>query len=380
MKYSDIIISQFTLDTKLHYNIIQNISIIIILIYSDKDKTGAEVNSLERIITALERKVPDRVPHFELLISSKIINEIIPGGDLYDLTEKLELDGICVKPGFKKEKIGEDTYLDEKGQILKKTTQDLMDTVNRVIKDEKDLKKFEFPDPNAPHRWVEINKAIKRFKGKTAIISFIRDGWSEARDLHGFAETLMDLVDNPKLIMGIIEKAVEYYVEIGRISAKLGAEVVVTGDDLAGKNGMLMSPYHYKELLFPALKRLYKKLHSYGLFIIKHSDGNIYPIIDLLIEAGVDCLNPIDPTAGMSLAKVKKDYGKDICIMGNVNCAGSLVFGTEKDVEEEVRNCLKDGAEGGGYILSSSNSIPSDVKAKNYIAMVNAVKKYGVYK
>ena len=169
------------------------------------------MNSLERVITALQRKRPDRVPHFELLISSKVINEIIPGGDLFDLTKKLELDGICVRAGFKKEKIDEITYIDEKGQILKKTTQDLMDTVNRVIKDKKDLKKFEFPDPAAEYRWKDVKKAIEMFRGKAAIISLLREGWSEARDLHGFAETLMDLVDNPKLIKGIIEKSVDYY-------------------------------------------------------------------------------------------------------------------------------------------------------------------------
>ena len=184
----------------------------------------------------------------------------------------------------------------------------------------------------------------------------------------------------PSRVIGIIEKSVDYYIEIGKISANLGAEVVVTGDDVSGKNGMLMSPYHFKELMFPALKRLYKHLHSYGLYIIKHSDGYLYPIIDLLIEAGMDCLNPIDPTAGMILAKVKKDYGNKISIMGNVNCAGNLVFGTKKDVEEEVKRCIEDGAPGGGYILSSGNSITSEVKPENFIAMVKTAQRWGVYK
>lgn len=248
-----------------------------------------------------------------------------------------------------------------------------------MIKNISDLKKFEFPDPNSSHRLSGLKKAIEMFKGKKAIVSFLRDGWSEARDLHGYTQTLIDLIDNPKLIKGIIEKAVDYYSELGKISAKMGADIAFSGDDIAGKNGLLMSPAKFKEIIYPALKRLYKNWHSYGLYVIKHSDGNLYSIMDLLIDTGLDCLHPIDPIAGMSLEKVKKEYGNKICIMGNVNCAGNLVFGTKEDVIEEVRNCIKIAAPGGGYILSSSNSIPKSVKSENYIAMVKAVKKFGRY-
>jgi len=187
------------------------------------------------------------------------------------------------------------------------------------------------------------------------------------------------MVDNPELIKGIMNKAVEYYIELGRLSAELGAEIAFSGDDIAGNNGLLMSPAHFKEFIYPAMKRIYKKWHSFGLYIIKHSDGDLNKIMDLLIDTGLDCLHPIDPLAGMSLEKVKKDYGRRICIMGNVNCAGNLVYGTEEDVVNEVKKCIEVAAPGGGYILSSSNIIPNSVKPKNYLAMVAAVKQFGVY-
>ena len=103
------------------------------------------------------------------------------------------------------------------------------------------------------------------------------------------------------------------------------------------------------------------------------------PIMDLLIDTGLDCLHPIDPLAGMSLKKIKEKYGDKICLMGNVNCAGNLVFGTEEDVVEEVKQCLEIGMPGGGYILASSNSIPRSVKPENYAAMIEAGKRYGKY-
>jgi len=337
------------------------------------------MNSLQRVITALERKVPDRVPHFEFEISSYVIDSIIPGGDIYDLIEKLDLDAISSRVNQKREKIDENTYKDERGLIVKKTTQDYLEPINTVIKNLSDLNKFEFPDPHATHRLEGLRKAINKFKNKKAVITFLRDGWSEVRDLHGFSNSLIDMVDNPKLIKGILNKAVEYYTELGKISSDMGAEIAFSGDDIAGNNGLFMSPSHFKEFIYPTMKKLYENWKNFGLYIIKHSDGNLYHIMDLLIDTGLDCLHPIDPLAGMSLAKVKAEYGRRICIMGNVNCAGNLVHGTIENIIDEVKKCIEIAAPGGGYILSSSNSIPNGVKSENYLAMVAAVKEYGWY-
>jgi uroporphyrinogen decarboxylase len=337
------------------------------------------MNSIERVITALERRVPDRVPTFEVVIDSQVIDAIVPGADTSDFVEAMDLDAIAVRPNIKKEQIEENVFRDERGQIVQRTTQDYLEVVNRVIEDEQDLRKFEFPDPHASHRFENLKKAVDRFRNKLPVIAFLREGWSEVRDLHGFSESLVDMHDNPKLIRDILEKAVDYYSEMGRIAAKLGAKVAFSGDDFAGNNGLFMSPQHFKDLFYPAMKRLFKNWHSYGLYIIKHSDGDLTPIMDLLIDTGLDCLHPIDPLAGMSLEKVKRDYGDRICIMGNVNCAGNLVFGTKEQVAEEVKHCIDIAAPGGGYILSSSNSIPRSVKPENYVAMIEATKQYGKY-
>lgn len=338
------------------------------------------MNSRERVLKAFERKIPDRVPHFELLIDSQVINSLVPNGDIFDFVEIMELDAIVVRPTFEKRKMEDNLFIDEKGQIiLKGETQDYFELQNRVIKNKKDLDKFEFPDPYSEHRLKNLKKAVERFKNKKAIVIFLREGWAEARDLHGFEETLMDLVDNPDLIKGIIEKSVDYYSELGRISAEIGADIALSGDDISGVNGMFMSPRHFKEFIYPAMKRLYNNWRKCGLNILKHSDGNLYPVMDLLIDTGMDCLHPIDPLAGMSLEKVKREYGDKICIMGNVNCAGSLVFGSKTDVIKEVKNCIDIAAPGGGYICSSSNSIARSVKPENYKVMIETIKEYGKY-
>ena len=116
-----------------------------------------------------------------------------------------------------------------------------------------------------------------------------------------------------------------------------------------------------------------------GFMVIKHTDGNLWSIIDLLVDSGIDCLDPIDPVAGMDLAEVKQKYGHRIALKGNVDCAQTLTFkGVEENIAE-TKHCLRVAAPGGGYILSSSNSIHSAVKPENYVAMRETLERYGTY-
>ena len=85
------------------------------------------MNSIERLLTTFERKIPDRVPTFELVIDSQVIDSIIPGADVYDFVEKMELDAVCVRPDMQRELIAENTWRDEKGLIVQRTVTDYME-------------------------------------------------------------------------------------------------------------------------------------------------------------------------------------------------------------------------------------------------------------
>ena len=92
-----------------------------------------------------------------------------------------------------------------------------------------------------------------------------------------------------------------------------------------------------------------------------------------------DAETPIDPVAGMDIAAIKAKYGDRVAIKGNVDCADTLTFGSVDDVIKETLDVIRKAAEGGGFILSSSNSIHSAVKPENYLAMVNTIRAYGTY-
>jgi len=99
----------------------------------------------------------------------------------------------------------------------------------------------------------------------------------------------------------------------------------------------------------------------------------------MLIDTGIDAINPIEPIAGMDIEEVKGTYGHRVCVIGNVDCGEVLSRAPVEEVIRAVRECLAKAARGGGHIMSSSNCIHSAVLPQNYKAMVDATKKYGSY-
>ena len=102
-------------------------------------------------------------------------------------------------------------------------------------------------------------------------------------------------------------------------------------------------------------------------------------MMDMILDSGIDCLDPIDPIAGMDIEHMKTVYGHRIALKGNVDCAHTLTFGSEQEVVKETKEVIRKAADGGGLIVSSSNSIHSGVKPGNYLAMWNAIRMYGTY-
>ena len=140
-----------------------------------------------------------------------------------------------------------------------------------------------------------------------------------------------------------------------------------------------MAPKHFREFFLPGLKRAVDAAHRAGAYVVKHTDGNIMPILDMIVETGIDGQNPLEPAAGMSIAKVRELYGNRVCLVGNVDCGPLLCWGTTREVKRTVRQCLKDGARNGAFMLSSSNSITSGVNPANYRAMRDALRELGTY-
>jgi uroporphyrinogen decarboxylase len=148
--------------------------------------------------------------------------------------------------------------------------------------------------------------------------------------------------------------------------------------DYCFNNGPFLSPSQFSEFITPYLDKLIRGYRQMGFYTIKHTDGNIMPIIDQLVQCNPHALHSIDPQAGVDIAEVKRLYGKKVCLIGNVNC-GKLDTGTEQECSDSVRYALTYGMPGGGYIFSTSNCIYTGMKLERYEMMLDLWRKYGVY-
>ena len=117
-----------------------------------------------------------------------------------------------------------------------------------------------------------------------------------------------------------------------------------------------------------------------GFYAIKHTDGNINPILDQIVDAGPDALHSIDPQGGMSLSDVRARYGDRICTIGNVNC-GLLQTGTQEEADADVRRCLHEGMDDGkyGFVFSTSNCVYTGLPIERYERMMEIWENEGVY-
>jgi uroporphyrinogen decarboxylase len=243
----------------------------------------------------------------------------------------------------------------------------------------KDLDTYEPPDPHAPERYVNLERMLAEHEGKKAVILHLNDVVSIPSRLMQFDDFLVSTVDEPTLIEGLVELSVEVNLQMAKEAVKRGVKVIYTGDDYAYNSGPMVSPRTFKKLFFPGLLKVMQGYKDLGLYIIKHTDGNIRSLLDMIVASGIDCLDPIDPVAGMDLAEMKQQYGDRIALKGNVDCAHTLTFKSVEETIEETKHCLRVAAPGGGYILSSSNSIHSAVKPENYVAMLETLRQYGTY-
>ena len=149
--------------------------------------------------------------------------------------------------------------------------------------------------------------------------------------------------------------------------------------DYAFNVNPFFSPDLFEELVAPHLKECIDTYRGLGFYTIKHTDGNINPILDQIVACGPDALHSIDPQGGMNLLDVRRRYGDKICTIGNVNC-GLLQTGTEEEAAADVRRCLREGMTGGyGFIFSTSNCAYTGLPLERYELMQKIWREEGIY-
>ena len=336
-------------------------------------------------MTALSGGVPDRVPILELSIEQPVIEGVMPGADWLEFYEKFDIDGVSCFYDLLYEEVEPDVKRDCFGVLnnFKSMEGHFPTPIEPLIKEDMDpmafLDSYTMPDGKDPRHLADLRAAVKKFKGKKAIVFIMHTSMWYPICMRGYERFMIDMYEYPEFVHRLTAMFTDFFIELEKQAIEIGADIILDGEDYAGTHGLIMSKEHLEEFLIPGLRRAVMVAKDAGVPFVKHCDGNIYPILDLLVDQGIDCLNPIEPAAGMDLGVVKEKIGDKVALWGNVDCAELLTFGTPEEVRAATIDCIKKGAPGGGYILSSSNTIHSAVPPENFLAMVETCREFGKY-
>ncbi len=234
------------------------------------------MNSFERVIAALHRTEPDRVPIAEWEVDHRVIKAIAPGLDYFSFVEQYELDLVCTLEDIHYQPVSSTHKKDHFG-----VTRDFSGDapmfwpmpVEGPLKTEEDLKSYIPPDPDDASLLCTLKEAVKRFKGRKAVAFVVSDSFLYPSFLRGMDNYLADFVLDPPFAKRVARIVNEYYIRLARNALREGADIIVCGDDYCGKNGPFMSPAHFREYILPGLQRMVRTVKEDGGIFVKHCDG-----------------------------------------------------------------------------------------------------------
>jgi uroporphyrinogen decarboxylase len=308
----------------------------------------------ERFYNALNFKETDRPPHFEM---------------------KFELLEEAFKEAFPTAEEVRNSNSKEKYRLFEKSAELYRKTIEYF---KWDAVPVWAPVENGPGLY-EFIPFLKEYLGNNIPVgSFVWESIICIDTIKDYMQFAIDLAEEPEKLHKRAEEMLDYGI---RRSSKLidaGCDFIIAAHDLAFNAGPFMSPDNFREFTAPYLKRLIEYIRKQGATVIMHTDGNLMPIMDQLIEMSPHALQSIDPMAGMDIAEIKKlTFGK-IALMGNVQCS-LLQDGPDEEIVKSAKYCLDHGAKGGGFIFSSSNTIFKGLPLENYETMLNYFwDRYGV--
>lgn len=199
--------------------------------------------------------------------------------------------------------------------------------------------------------------------------------------LRGLENALCDLLAEPEFVQHALDRIEQIQTAMMKKILDRHADqldMIFISDDMGTQNGLMISLDNWKEFLGPRMKRWCDMIHSYGVKVFFHTDGAVRPLIPLLIEAGIDVLNPIQHVCpGMDMKELKAEFGEKIIFHGAVDNQSVLPFGSAEDVRKETQNCLESFApDGQGFICCSCHNMQAGIPVENVLTLVETAHQY----
>ena len=302
----------------------------------------------ERVFAALRHHQPDRVPRFEIWIDALFdqLGQDDPAAAYANLGQDCVMMPALNPPESNAWRNG----VDEWGRVW----HDGM-FVDGAVDTDADLDRYSPPLAYVEQLWDgDQVRGIRRAYPDHCLIYGTHIGPFTAGFMAmGIERFFVRLVDDPAFVHRLLEARTRWCIAMFQKAVDLGAEILVLGDDAAHADGPMISPRMWREFILPYHKRI---VDAFDVPVIWHSDGNVEPLLPMAVEAGFAGLHGLEPAAGMDLARIKREVGHDLVLIGNVDVR--VLCGSDLDrVRAEVDRCLAQGAPGGGYMMASCNSI-----------------------
>ena len=336
------------------------------------------MTSRERVLTALRCEQPDRVPYCELGIDRALAQKIMGWGEPVGQSANLEANIYTLEEATA---IAERLKLDNISYVLrapvyahKHPGQDgRLFYGDGMIRTEADLSLLQLPDPDDDAFYAEA-EAFVRQKGDYAAWFVTRIGIFPTILSMGLENFCVALYENRGFVEEVLDRYCTWAVKVAKRACRLGFDVFASTDDMAFNTAPYFSPEVFRDLVLPHFQRVAGQV---TIPWVVHSDGNLLPFLEDLLGLGIAGLHPIEKGA-MDIQALKRDYGDRLCLLGNVDL-NILGMGTPGDVEAEVRGLIRDVGPGGGYVVTSGNSLAGYLLPENVLALSDAVRKYGRY-
>jgi uroporphyrinogen decarboxylase len=250
-----------------------------------------------------------------------------------------------------------------------------------------DLDKYSWPDPDDPGWFEGLAEEVKNLYNSTPYALLgdfgFKGFWEMGYFLRGLEQCLYDILKNKEFWHAYMNRMLELNMAFGKKYLEITGPyltAVRTADDLASQAGPIISPKTYREVLKPYQKKLNQFIKKYtDATIFYHSCGNISDMVEDLIDAGFEALNPVQVSAIPDPAGLKEKYGDRVSFWGAIDSQHVLPHGTPEDVRQEVKLRIRQLGRGGGYVVAGVHNLNPDVPPQNIVAMAEAAREFGVY-
>jgi hypothetical protein len=354
---------------------------------------SSDMTPRDRVLAALRRQPVDRIPYIEHYFHPAIAAEIAGGAGrltsdaavLENLREgrfdALDISAFAaIEPDISRV-AGRDNVVywgafgpfeGNRSYVLDETAAELGYNADGLLKCRSDAAKMHFR--RIDDRFWEPAREFLRNKGPYAANAMLWLGIDPLWHSMGFEHFSVSCIEDPLLVGELLERITEWTAAAARGLSDLGFDFIWAADDIGYKSGPLFSPSVYREVLLPHVRKVAAGISVPWAY---HSDGNLVPLLDDMLDLGMNALHPLEP-GSMDLAELKRRYGGRIAFIGNINL-DLLAKGTPAQVRQEVRERIGLLGPGYGYLLSSSNSITDYCRPENVVEMVRALRDYGSY-